>query len=56
MRPQHVLLTIGKAKTEIAEKRFISLAALKANVTRIFVRTGAEYRVDAAIRLRDAGL
>lgn len=50
------LLTTGRTNAEIAEELYISLATVKANVTRIFVKTGAENRVEAAIRLRDAGL
>lgn len=50
------LLTTGKTNAEIAEELYISLATVKANVTRIFAKTGAENRVEAAIRLRDAGL
>ncbi|MER7131420.1 response regulator transcription factor [Streptosporangium saharense] len=46
----------GGSNTEIAERLHMSVATVKANVTRIFAKLGAENRVQVAMKVRDAGL
>ncbi|WP_245646597.1 response regulator [Microtetraspora niveoalba] len=46
----------GRSNTEIAERLYMSVATVKANVTRIFAKLGADNRVQVAMKVRDAGL
>ncbi|MER7208314.1 response regulator transcription factor [Streptosporangium sp. NPDC000239] len=46
----------GGSNTEIAERLHMSVATVKANVTRIFAKLGVENRVQVAMKVRDAGL
>ncbi|MFF4413567.1 response regulator [Streptosporangium sp. NPDC001559] len=46
----------GGSNTEIGERLHMSVATVKANVTRIFAKLGAENRVQVAMKVRDAGL
>ncbi|MGC5011189.1 response regulator [Streptosporangium sp. DT93] len=46
----------GGSNAEIAERLHMSVATVKANVTRIFAKLGTENRVQVAMRVRDAGL
>lgn len=46
----------GGSNTEIAGRLHMSVATVKANVTRIFAKLGAENRVQVAMKVRDAGL
>ncbi|MBX6386602.1 MAG: response regulator transcription factor [Microbispora sp.] len=42
--------------SEIAERLYMSVATVKANVTRIFAKLGTDNRVQVAMKVRDAGL
>lgn len=44
----------GLTNADIARQHFMSLAAVKAHVTRILEKWGASNRVQIAIRVRDA--
>ncbi|WP_031169044.1 response regulator [Streptosporangium roseum] len=46
----------GSSNTEIATDLSVSVATVKANITRIFAKLGTDSRVDVANRVRDAGL
>ena len=46
----------GRSNAEIATALFMSVATVKANVTRIFQKTGCANRVALAMAVRDAGL
>ncbi|MER6951457.1 response regulator transcription factor [Nonomuraea sp. NPDC000554] len=46
----------GSSNAEIAERLFMSVATVKANVTRIFAKLGTDNRVHVAMKVRDAGL
>ncbi|WP_405086259.1 response regulator [Microbispora sp. NBC_01389] len=46
----------GGSNTEIAERLYMSVATVKANITRIFAKLGAGNRVQVAMKVRDAGL
>ncbi|MEU7937880.1 response regulator transcription factor [Microbispora bryophytorum] len=46
----------GKSNAEIAERLYMSVATVKANVTRIFAKLGTDNRVQVAMKVRDAGL
>ncbi|MFI6511453.1 response regulator [Streptosporangium sp. NPDC050855] len=46
----------GGSNAEIAERLHMSVATVKANVTRIFAKLGTENRVQVAMKVRDAGL
>ncbi|GAA4591885.1 response regulator transcription factor [Planotetraspora phitsanulokensis] len=46
----------GSSNAEIAERLYMSVATVKANVTRIFLKLGTDNRVHVAIKVRDAGL
>lgn len=50
------LLASGRTNSEIGERLYLSLATVKANVTRIFTKLGVDNRVSAAMLIRDAGL
>lgn len=50
------LLARGLTNAEIGERLYLSLATVKANLTRIFTKLGVDNRVAAAMRIRDAGL
>lgn len=50
-----VLVAGGLTNAEIAERLYMSLATVKANLTRIFTKLGVDNRVAAAMRIRDAG-
>lgn len=51
-----VLMARGLSNNEIADQLYLSLATVKANLTRVFTKLGAENRVSAAMQIRDAGL
>lgn len=57
-REREVALAIGqgKANAEIAGELYMSIATVKAYVTRIFYKLGVDNRVQVAIRVHDAGL
>ncbi|MEV4163856.1 response regulator transcription factor [Nonomuraea dietziae] len=46
----------GSSNAEIAQRLHMSVATVKANVTRIFAKLGTDNRVHVAMRVRDAGL
>ncbi|WP_440104604.1 response regulator [Streptosporangium sp. H16] len=46
----------GSSNAEIAVRLHMSVATVKANVTRIFAKLGTDNRVHVAMRVRDAGL
>ncbi|MBF9130165.1 response regulator transcription factor [Plantactinospora sp. S1510] len=46
----------GSSNAEIAERLYLSVATVKANVTRIFAKLGTDNRVLVAMKVRDAGL
>jgi DNA-binding NarL/FixJ family response regulator len=46
----------GSSNAEIAERLYMSVATVKANVTRIFAKLGTDNRVNVAMKVRDAGL
>ncbi len=46
----------GRSNGEIAERLYLSVATVKANVTRIFTKLGTVNRVHVAMKVRDAGL
>lgn len=50
------LLLAGRTNAEIGGRLAMSLATVKAHVTRIFTKLGVDNRVSAAMVLRDAGL
>lgn len=49
------LLTDGRSNQEIAHQLYMSLATVKANITRIFTKLGVDNRVAAAMKIRDGG-
>lgn len=57
-REHEVALAIGhgKSNAEIGKELYMSLATVKAYVTRILVKLGAVNRVQVAIKVHDAGL
>jgi DNA-binding NarL/FixJ family response regulator len=46
----------GSSNAEIAEHLHMSVATVKANITRIFSKLGSDNRVHVAMKVRDAGL
>ncbi|GII28600.1 DNA-binding response regulator [Planotetraspora mira] len=46
----------GSSNAEIAGRLHMSVATVKANVTRIFAKLGTDNRVHVAMKVRDAGL
>ncbi|MEV4455134.1 response regulator transcription factor [Microbispora sp. NPDC049633] len=46
----------GRSNAEIAERLYMSVATVKANITRIFAKLGTDNRVRVAMKVRDAGL
>jgi DNA-binding NarL/FixJ family response regulator len=46
----------GSSNAEIAERLYMSVATVKANVTRIFSKLETDNRVHVAMKVRDAGL
>jgi DNA-binding NarL/FixJ family response regulator len=46
----------GSSNAEIAERLYMSVATVKANVTRIFAKLETDNRVNVAMKVRDAGL
>ena len=46
----------GESNTEIAERLFLSVATVKAHVSRALTKLGLENRVQLALLIRDAGL
>ncbi|MFF3666357.1 response regulator [Microtetraspora malaysiensis] len=46
----------GSSNAEIAERLYMSVATVKANITRIFAKLGTDNRVRVAMKVRDAGL
>ena len=57
-REREVAVAIGQGKSnaEIAGELYMSIATVKAYVTRIFYKLGVDNRVQVAIRVHDAGL
>ncbi len=51
-----VALARGLSNIEIGKQLYVSLATVKATVTRIFTKLGVDNRVSAAVIVRDAGL
>ncbi len=51
-----VALARGLTNVEIGKQLYLSLATVKATVTRIFTKLGVDNRVSAAMLVRDAGL
>ncbi|MBG0813064.1 response regulator transcription factor [Planomonospora sp. ID82291] len=49
-------LARGSSNAEIAGRLHMSVATVKANVTRIFAKLGTDNRVQVAMKVRDAGL
>jgi DNA-binding NarL/FixJ family response regulator len=46
----------GTSNAEIAERLYVSVATVKANITHIFAKLGTDNRVHVAMKVRDAGL
>ena len=46
----------GSSNAEIAERLHMSVATVKANITRIFAKLGTDNRVQVALKIHDAGL
>ena len=46
----------GRSNAEIAERLYLSIATVKANITRIFTKLDTDNRVMVAMKVRDAGL
>ena len=46
----------GRSNAEIAESLYMSVATVKANITRIFTKLDTDNRVTVAMKVRDAGL
>ena len=57
-REREVAVAVGKGKsnTEIAAELYVSLATVKAYVSRVLDKLDASNRVQIAIRIHDAGL
>ena len=57
-REREVAVAIGEGKSnaEIAGQLYMSIATVKAYVTRIFYKLGVDNRVQVAMRVHDAGL
>ena len=51
-----VLLAQGLTNAQIGSRLHLSLATVKAHLTRLFVKLGTDNRVSAAMAIRDAGL
>ena len=51
-----VLLAQGLTNAQIGTRLHLSLATVKAHLTRLFVKLGTDNRVSAAMSIRDAGL
>jgi DNA-binding NarL/FixJ family response regulator len=46
----------GRSNAEIAQHLYMSVATVKANITRIFTKLDTDNRVHVAMKVRDAGL
>jgi DNA-binding NarL/FixJ family response regulator len=57
-RERQIALAIGRGRTnaEIAGELYLSVATVKAHVTSVLAKLGADNRVQVAIRVHDAGL
>jgi DNA-binding NarL/FixJ family response regulator len=57
-REREVAIEVARGSTnaEIAERLYMSVATVKANITRIFSKLGTDNRVRVAMKVRDAGL
>jgi DNA-binding NarL/FixJ family response regulator len=57
-REREVAIAVGegKANAEIAQELYMSVATVKAHVSRIMVKLNVQNRVNVAIRVHDAGL
>ena len=51
-----VLMAQGLTNAEIGERLYLSLATVKAHLTKVFTKLGTDNRVSAAMAIRDAGL
>ena len=51
-----ILMAQGLTNAQIASRLHLSLATVKAHLTRLFAKLGTDNRVSAAMRVRDAGL
>lgn len=51
-----ILMAEGLTNAEISGRLYMSLATVKANLTRVFAKLGVDNRVSAAMAVRDAGL
>lgn len=51
-----ILLAKGLTNAQIGTRLHLSLATVKAHLTRLFVKLGTDNRVSAAMAIRDAGL
>ena len=51
-----VLMARGKTNADIGADLFMSLATVKAHLTKVFTKLGVDNRVSAAMAIRDAGL
>ncbi|WP_341729278.1 response regulator transcription factor, partial [Brooklawnia sp.] len=51
-----ILMTQGLTNAQIGNRLHLSLATVKAHLTRLFMKLGTDNRVSAAMRVRDAGL
>ncbi|MGO2110642.1 MAG: response regulator transcription factor, partial [Pseudoclavibacter sp.] len=51
-----ILVARGLTNAEIGARLHVSLATVKANLTRVFLKLGTDNRVSAAMIVRDAGL
>ncbi|GAA2230743.1 response regulator transcription factor [Promicromonospora sukumoe] len=55
-REAAVLMARGLSNAEIGTRMHLSLATVKANLTRVFAKLAVDNRVSAAMAVRDAGL
>ncbi len=51
-----ILMAQGLTNAQIGSRLHLSLATVKAHLTRLFMKLGTDNRVSAAMRVRDAGL
>ena len=58
VREREVAIAVGEGKVnaQIAEELYLSVATVKAHVSRLLTKLEADNRVQIAIRVHDAGL